>query len=201
MPLLMMWWCLWGSFNKPEHIFVPLLLCIFFHWPYVNANDATNIYLYLKYMMWFLLTWMACEMRTWLSLFYDFLLCHCEWGIHICQTWQYLHAIAILQFPPAHVSGNFAWHKISSSQLYHVRICNHDYHCLCFMIFLFWFQVSHFQMFSWILLSTLRLQLGCTQGGHVSAKKFWLFDSGSTVAFFPPLSTVTSKNILCSYVL
>ena len=97
MPLLMMWWWLWGAFNIPEHIFVPLLFCIFFGWPYVNANDAANKYLYLKYTMWFLL---AYEKRSWLSLFYDFLLCHCEWGIHICQTWKYIHAIAILQFFP-----------------------------------------------------------------------------------------------------
>ena len=87
--------------------------------------------------MWFFLTCKACKKRSWLSLFYDFLLCHCEWGIHICQTWKYLHAIDILQFFPAHVSANVAWHQISS-QLYHLRICGHDYHCLCFMIFLFW---------------------------------------------------------------
>ena len=100
MPLLMMWWWLWGAFNIPGHIFVPLLFCIFFGWPYVNASDAANKYLYLKYTMWFLQTWTACDKRLWLSLFYDFLLCHCEWGIHICQTWKYLHAIAILQFSP-----------------------------------------------------------------------------------------------------
>ena len=101
-----------------------------------------------------------------------FFVCHCEWGIPICKTWQYLHAIAILHFFPHTCQWQCCLTQISSSQLYHVRICRHNYHCLCFMIFLFWFQVSHFQMFSWILLSTLRLQLGCTQGGHVSAKSF-----------------------------
>ena len=64
-----------------------------------------------------------------------FFLCHCEWSIHICQTWKYLHAIAILQLFPEHVSANVAWHQISSSQLYRLRICNHYYHCLCFMLF------------------------------------------------------------------
>ena len=88
--------------------------------------------------MWFFLTWKACKKRSWLSLFYDFLLCHCEWGIHIGQTWKYLRAVAILQIFPAHVAAGIAWHQISSSQLYHLRICSHDYHCLCFMIFLFW---------------------------------------------------------------
>jgi len=138
MPLLMMWWWLWGAFNIPEHIFVPLLFCIVFGWTYVNADDAANKYLYLKYTMWFLLTWTACKKRSWLSLFYDFLLCHCEWGIHICQTWKYLHAIAILQLFPEHVSANVAWHQISSSQLYRLRICSHYYHCLCFMLFFSW---------------------------------------------------------------
>ena len=53
MPLLMMWWWLWGAFNIPEHVFVPLLFCVFVGWTYVNADDAANKYLYLKYTMWF----------------------------------------------------------------------------------------------------------------------------------------------------
>ena len=56
--------------DKPEHM--PLLFCILCR-PYVKANDdAANKYLYLKYTMWFLLTWTACKRRSWLSLFYVF---------------------------------------------------------------------------------------------------------------------------------
>jgi len=126
MPLLMMWWWLWGAFSIPEHIIVPLLFCILVGWTYVDVDDAANKCLYLKYMMWFFLTCKACKKRSWLSLFYDFLLCHCEWGIHIGQTWKYLRAVAILQIFPTHVAAGVAWHQISSSQLYHLRVCSHN---------------------------------------------------------------------------
>jgi len=42
MPLLMMWWWLWGDFSIPEHIIVPLLFYILVGWTYVDADDAAN---------------------------------------------------------------------------------------------------------------------------------------------------------------
>ena len=43
-----------------QNIFLCLCYFGFFGWPYVNGNDAANRYPFLKYMMWFLLTWTGC---------------------------------------------------------------------------------------------------------------------------------------------
>ena len=65
-------------------IFSCLCYFAFFGWPYVNANDAGDRYLFLKYRKWFLPTWTGCpqanpsrfeelnkSMQSWLRLFYD----------------------------------------------------------------------------------------------------------------------------------
>ena len=65
-------------------IFSCLCYFAFFGWPYVNANDAGDRYLFLKYRKWFLPTWTGCpqanpsrfaelnkSMQSWLQLFYD----------------------------------------------------------------------------------------------------------------------------------
>ena len=71
-----------------------------------------------------------------------------------------------------------------------MRRCGHDYHCL--MIF---FLISSDN----ILLPAFRLQLACAQGGHVTVKSFGRLILVSWLCFTSMLSTVPSKNILCSY--
>ena len=110
---------------------------------------------------------------------------------HSHMPWQYLHAIAILPFS-ATCQWQCCWKQISSSQLYHMRRCGHDYHC--FMIF---FLISSDN----ILLLAFRLQLGCAQGVHVTVKSFGRLFSVSWLCFTPTFSTLSFKNILCSYVL
>jgi len=90
MPLLMMYRL------QFEHMMVPVrcfwytwpyfraFAILYFFWPYVNANDAKDRYLSLKYRKWFLPTWTGCpranpsrfaelnkSMQSWLRLFYD----------------------------------------------------------------------------------------------------------------------------------
>ena len=101
------------------------------------SADHPNFELLSAQVIWFhipgLLTLTSSLYLVVYRLFYVFFLCHCE-----CQAWKYLHAIAVFQLFPEHVSSNVAWHQISSSQLYRLRICSHYYHCLCFMLFFSW---------------------------------------------------------------
>jgi hypothetical protein len=194
------WWC--DDACEVLLIDLNIFLCLcyfaFFGWPYVNASDAANIYLFLKYTLWFLLTWTACprvnpscfaaldkSMRSWLSLFYVFFcfVIVSEVFIYVKPDNIYM-PLLFCNFSP-HMSVAMLFDTKYLLLNYTMWICCHDYQWMCFMIFLFWSIFICFHGYCF-----LQLQLAWAQGGHVSVESFGRSIMVSRLRFPLAISTV-----------